>query len=46
MGITLKAVPVEVYNSIGVVKRYHGPIRRAYYIITAEICDIDINIAL
>ena len=30
MGISTKAVLVEAYNSIGIVERYHGPIRRAY----------------
>lgn len=46
MGVILKAVPVEAHQSIGVVERYHGPIRRAYHIITAEIKDIDKDMAL
>jgi hypothetical protein len=39
-------VPVKAHNSIGIVKRYHGPIRRAYSIITAEIPDISKDMAL
>jgi hypothetical protein len=30
MGISIKGVPVEAYNSIRMVERYHGPLRRAY----------------
>ncbi len=26
MGINMKGVPIEAYNSIGMVKRYHGPL--------------------
>lgn len=32
-----KCVPVEAANSIGLVKRYHTLLRRAYLIITAEL---------
>jgi hypothetical protein len=46
MGITLKAVLVEAYNSIGIVERYHAPVRRAYQIITTKIRDIDREMAL
>ena len=46
MGIQLKAILVEAYNSIRIVERYHAPIRRAYRIISAEIRDIDKDIAL
>ncbi|RFU29713.1 hypothetical protein B7463_g6637, partial [Scytalidium lignicola] len=46
MGITLKAVPVEAYNFIGTVERYHGLVRRAYQIIITEIRDIDKEMAL
>jgi hypothetical protein len=46
LGITLKAVPVEAHNSVGIVERYHGHIRRAYHIITAEIPDISKEMAL
>ncbi len=46
MGITLKAVPVEAHNSIGIVERYHATVRRAYQIISAEIPDINKEMAL
>jgi hypothetical protein len=46
MGIKVKIVPVEAHNSIGIVERYHGPIRRAYLIITTEIQGIDKDMAL
>ena len=31
-----KCVPVEAHNSVGIVERYHKPLRRAYQIIKAE----------
>ena len=34
--IRTKCVPVESPNSIGIVERYHAPLRRAYEIIAAE----------
>ena len=37
MGITCKQVPVEAHWSIGKVERYHGPLRRAYEILHAEV---------
>jgi hypothetical protein len=37
---------VEAHNSVGIVERYHGPVRRAYQIITVEILDINKDIAL
>jgi len=46
MGIKVKIVPVKAYNSIGIVERYHGPIRQAYLIITTEIPGIDKDMAL
>ena len=46
MDIKVKIVPVEAHNSIGIVERYHGPIRRAYLIITTEIQGIDKDMAL
>jgi hypothetical protein len=46
MGIKVKIVPVEAHNSIRIVERYHGPIRRAYFIITAEIQGINKDMAL
>jgi hypothetical protein len=46
MGVGTKGVLVEAHNSIGMVKRYHGPIRRAYQIIVSEIPELDKDIAL
>ena len=42
----MKVVLVEAYNFVGIVKRYHGLVRRAYYIIVIEIKDINRDIAL
>lgn len=46
MGVRTKGIPVEAHNSIGMVERYHGPIRRAYQIIAVELPDIDRDMAL
>lgn len=46
MGIQTKGVPVEAHNSVGIVERYHGPLRRAYQIIAAELPGLDKSIAL
>jgi hypothetical protein len=37
MGSDTKRVPVEAYHSIGMVERYHTPLRRAYEIIRKEL---------
>jgi hypothetical protein len=37
MGIKVKIVLVEAYNSIGKVERYYAVVRRAYLIIITEI---------
>jgi hypothetical protein len=37
---------VEAHNSVGIVERYHRPVRRAYQIITVEIPDINKDMAL
>lgn len=39
MGILTKCVPVESHNSMGIVERYHAPLRRAYEIICEELKD-------
>lgn len=46
MGITAKSVPVEAHNSIGMVERYHGPLRRIFNIIMAESPAFDKDMAL
>ncbi|RKF60459.1 hypothetical protein OnM2_050063, partial [Erysiphe neolycopersici] len=40
ISISVKTVPVEAHNSIGIVERYHEPIRRAYLIIRQELPNI------
>jgi hypothetical protein len=37
MSITTKEVPVEAHQSVGIVERYHAPLRRAYIIIREEL---------
>jgi len=37
MAIEVKEVPVEVYNSIRKVERYHTPLRRVYEIISLKL---------
>jgi hypothetical protein len=37
LDIDTKEVPVEAHNRVGKVERYHGPLRRAYEILTAEL---------
>lgn len=37
MNIETKCVPVESHHSIGVIERYHAPLRRAYDIIREEL---------
>ena len=46
MGIIVKNVPVEAYHSIGLVERYHRPLRHVYTIITTEIPGIEPELAL
>ena len=46
IGIIVKNALVEAYHSIGIVKRYHRSLRRAYSIITIEIPSIEPNLAL
>ncbi len=46
MGVLTKSVPVEAYNSIGLVKYYHGPLRRIYKIISEQLPDLNKNAAL
>ena len=46
MRIKVKIVPIEAYNSIGIIKRYYRLVQRAYLIIIAEIKGISKEIAL
>ena len=43
MAINTKEVPVEAYNSIGKVERYHAPLRRCYKIISNKLKDKKVN---
>jgi hypothetical protein len=43
MAIGIKEVPVEAHNSVGLVERYHAPLRRVYEIIQDELKDEHIN---
>ena len=46
LSIRIKAVPVEAHNSIGMVERYHGPVRRIYQIICTELPHATREVAL
>jgi len=46
MGIKVKIVLIEAHNSVGIVERYYGLVRRTYLIIVAEIKGISKEIAL
>jgi hypothetical protein len=46
MKITIKTILVETHHSIEMMKRYHDSLRRMYAIITIEISNIDLEIAL
>jgi len=46
MGISIKGVPVKVYNSIRMVERYYSLLWRAYQIIITEIPNINKEIGL
>jgi hypothetical protein len=37
MNIDIKEVPVEAHNSVGKIEQYHGPLRRAYEILSKEL---------
>ncbi len=45
MRIIVKNAPVEAHYSIGMVERYHGPLRQVYSIITPEIPGIKPDLA-
>lgn len=43
MAITTRSVPVEAHWSIGMVKRYHAVLRRAYKVIAADLQGCGLN---
>jgi hypothetical protein len=46
VGTTTKSVLVKAHNSVGLVKRYHGPLRRIYKIIASKVPGIDRDLVL
>jgi hypothetical protein len=46
MRITVKTIFVETHHSIEMIERYHDSLRRMYAIITTELSNIDLEIAL
>ena len=46
VGTKVKIVLVEAYNSVGIVERYHSPVRRVYQIITSEVLSINKDVVL
>lgn len=43
MGIIVKEVPIEAHNSVGLVERYHQPLKRAYEIISDDMKDMKVS---
>ncbi|KAI0996724.1 hypothetical protein K3495_g11457, partial [Podosphaera aphanis] len=43
MAIKTKAVPTEAHHSIGLVERYHAPLRRAYDVISKDLSKTKIH---
>jgi hypothetical protein len=37
LAIEVEEVPVEAHNSIGKIERYHGPLKRAFEVIIADL---------
>jgi hypothetical protein len=37
LAIEVEKILIEAYNSIGKIKRYHGPLKRAFEVITADL---------
>jgi hypothetical protein len=46
IGTKVKIIPIEVYYSIGIVKRYYSLIQYAYLIIVAKVKGITKEIVL
>jgi hypothetical protein len=39
-------MPIKAYNSVEIIECYYGPLYHIYYIIIAELLDINKDIAL
>jgi hypothetical protein len=37
LAIEIEEIPVKAHNSIGKIERYHGPLKRAFEVITADL---------
>jgi hypothetical protein len=37
LAIEIEEVPIKAYNSISKIKQYHGPLKRAFEVITADL---------
>ena len=46
LGIAIRSIPIKAHNLVGMVKYYYGPLHHIYYIIIAELLDINKDIAL
>jgi len=46
VGTKVKIVPVEAYNSVGIVERYYSPVYRVYQIITSKVPSINKDVVL
>ena len=45
-GTVIRSIPVKAHNLVRIVKCYYSPLYYIYYIITAELLNINKNIAL
>jgi hypothetical protein len=46
MAVTVKEVPVEAHNSVGLVERYHAPLRRAFKIFQEDGFDREVALQM
>jgi hypothetical protein len=37
LAIEIEEIPIKAHNSIGKIKRYHDPLKRAFEVITADL---------
>ena len=46
LGIVIRSIPIKAHNLVRMVECYYSPLRCIYYIIIAELPDINKDIAL
>jgi hypothetical protein len=46
MAVIVKEVPVEAHNSVGLVERYHAPLRRAFEIFQEDGFDREVALQM